>query len=331
MTIRDEQGDYKLSVRCDLSALKTDLTTRGALERTWLGLDSAPDWSTLLRVLAGPAIDAGAIEAVLDFIDLNQTEKPEWAKTVAVWQRPGRSRIPIGVRYHIPEFSCFKLWLSSPQSPLYLTDIKTDERLGASMREVFLEMQQQAMVIIPLRHDDRWVGLLFFIWDQPHIFSRQECAVYKALMKLASSLIANFCLLHSMENKRSLRDKALRGAAERYRELFDIAPHGVAFVDLDGHLIECNQAYLDMLGYASMEEVQHAPACHEAQANLIKKQGLVRESCATYIAHNLRPAEYLRKDGQRLQVFVQTWLSYNKRGTPIGMWIACHTDGADQG
>ncbi len=288
LTISNEQDEYKPSIGRGLSALKIDLTVRKILERT--GLDTAPDLSALLRILAEPAIEAGAVEAVLDYIDLDQADKPEWAKTVAVWQQPRRPPIPIGVRYHIPEFSCFKLWLSNPHGPLYLADIRTDERLDKSMRKVFLEMRQRAMVIIPLRRAGQWVGLLYFIWDQSHIFSKQERTIYKALMNLVSPLIANCYLLNNLEDKLALLDKVLCEAAERYRELFDISPHGIAYVDLDGHLIECNPAYLDMLGYTSMVEIQRASACRKVQTQLIREKVLGQASNEEYARADLQSA-----------------------------------------
>ncbi len=326
MTINDKQSRREPSVRCGLSALTA---IRESLEQK--NLDPVSDLSSLLRVLAEPAIKAGAVEAVLDYIDLDKAGKPEWARTVAVWQRPGQSPIPLGVRYYIPEFPCFRLWLSNPQGPQYFTDLRTDERLHKSTRDVFLEMQQRAMVTIPLRHAKRWVGLLFFTWDRPHAFSEYERILYEALATLVPPVIKKCRLLNNMEEKCELCDKVLREAAGRYRELFDISPHGIAFVDLEGQLIECNQAYLDMLGYTSMVEIQHATACCKTQALLIQRHVRKQGSDGKYAADDLQPAEYYRKDGQRIRIPVQTRLSYNKKGKPVGMWITCHIDGADKG
>jgi PAS domain S-box-containing protein len=116
----------------------------------------------------------------------------------------------------------------------------------------------------------------------------------------------------------------LRQVAGRYRELFDVSPHGIAYVDLDGHLIECNQAYLDMLGYASMIEVQRASVCCEMQHQLVQDTMLEQASAEGISAVQPRPAECCQKNGQPIRLLVQTWLSRNKKGDPIGMWISCH-------
>ena len=43
---------------------------------------------------------------------------------------------------------------------------------------------------------------------------------------------------------------------ERYRSLFDSNKDGILVTDMDGNILDANQAYLEMLGYR-LEELKH--------------------------------------------------------------------------
>ncbi len=49
--------------------------------------------------------------------------------------------------------------------------------------------------------------------------------------------------------ERALRDQDLEAAAEKYRKFLDDCPDGIAETTLDGEIIYCNDAILNMLGY----------------------------------------------------------------------------------
>lgn len=55
------------------------------------------------------------------------------------------------------------------------------------------------------------------------------------------------------DRKRS--EEVLRESEERFRVLFDEAPLGYHSLDADGHLIDVNQAWLDVLGYSHQEVI----------------------------------------------------------------------------
>ena len=162
-------------------------------------LNTVDNEDELLRVLARPAMEAGAVAATLYYVDLYATEKPEWAEVVAVLQGEGVQAVETGTRYYLPEFALAHLWMSSPDEPQFIADVVADERLDKGSRDMLIEMGCRAMAIIPLSQVRRWVGLVTFSWDEAHEFDEQELAVYPALTSLISPVVQSRRLLKQVE------------------------------------------------------------------------------------------------------------------------------------
>ncbi|MBD3207733.1 response regulator, partial [Candidatus Bathyarchaeota archaeon] len=51
-------------------------------------------------------------------------------------------------------------------------------------------------------------------------------------------------------------NRMLRESNERLRNIFQVSPHAIAVIDLDGRIIDCNRATLEMFGVETLEEVK---------------------------------------------------------------------------
>jgi len=107
---------------------------------------------------------------------------------------------------------------------------------------------------------------------------------------------------------------------QRYRELYENLRDGSAEVDLDGNFIECNNRYLDMVGYSAEEmrrmtlrDISPKPD-HEMEMKLLKEQVFVRGYSDIY------EKELLRKDGTKFPVELQAYLKKRPDGEPAGYW-----------
>lgn len=112
----------------------------------------------------------------------------------------------------------------------------------------------------------------------------------------------------------------LKKSEEKYRNLYESSKDGIAMVDIEGKFIECNQAYLDMLGYTTEEikELTYQQLTPEKSQkideDIVKNQITIRGYSDEY------EKEYYRKDGTTLQANVKVWLIKDKDDNPIGMW-----------
>lgn len=185
-------------------------------------LSMASDADEMLQVLARPAIEAGAAVANLMYIDLNDAGEPEWIEIAASWRHATRGEppIPVGSRFYLPEFPFARLWMASQDEPQLIADVTANERLDENLRDIFVQMDTRAMVIIPLSQAGRWVGLVSFNWGEPHEFSEQETEIYRAFIGLATPTVEERRQFKRVQ-ARVRREQILREITSRVRGFTD--------------------------------------------------------------------------------------------------------------
>ncbi len=114
--------------------------------------------------------------------------------------------------------------------------------------------------------------------------------------------------------------KAFQKIEERYHVLFEMMRDGVVYVDMEGRIIECNQAYADMLGY-SRDELRGVTyqeltpeEWHEMEDEIVKEEIMKKGYSDLY------EKELLRKDGTVFPVNIRVSLIRDEDGQVVGMW-----------
>ena len=108
-----------------------------------------------------------------------------------------------------------------------------------------------------------------------------------------------------------------RTSEDRFRSLFDMSRDGIVFVDLEGHIEEMNQAYLDLVGYDRDEISTHTyqdltpEKWRAGEAEIIETQVMQRGFSDEY------EKEYVRKDGSIAPISLRTILVRDLDGRPI--------------
>jgi PAS domain S-box-containing protein len=175
-------------------------------------MNAARDKEELVRVAAQPGAAAGANTVYLITIEQDEAGFPDWAEVMADWTGAGQAALPLGHRFRLSEYPFMASWVNHPDEPLLIADVKADWRLDDNTRHMYLAQGYQGVALVPLARTGRWVGALMFHWTQPHHFSEQEAAIYRALPALVAP---------SVENRR-LVDNLERVVAERTGELIAI-------------------------------------------------------------------------------------------------------------
>lgn len=123
--------------------------------------------------------------------------------------------------------------------------------------------------------------------------------------------------VHAMLRIKQAED-ALRSEVH---DLFEASRDGIVYTDLDGRYQNANQAFIALLGYASLEELR---ALSDAE---ITPPGIQHAAWQAYRHQTLTHGyseEYekvlCRKTGEHLWVSVRESLRYNAAGRPIGIW-----------
>jgi len=91
-------------------------------------------------------------------------------------------------------------------------------------------------------------------------------------------------------------------------------------VDRDDHIVECNQAFAEILGYTkdelhrlNMSEITTSK-WHELVVKIIAEQVQTRGYSDEF------ETKLLKKDGKLFPVSARIWIIKDKEGNPIGMW-----------
>ena len=107
---------------------------------------------------------------------------------------------------------------------------------------------------------------------------------------------------------------------EKYRKLFESLSDPVVIVNMEGAIIECNQAYMDLTGYSerelfSMTYQDLTPErWHAFEASIVAEQIIPLGYSSTY------EKEYRHKDGAIIPVELRTFLVRDSAGHPYQMW-----------
>jgi len=131
--------------------------------------------------------------------------------------------------------------------------------------------------------------------------------------------LPGFVALVARALKKSSDTRALSDAEMRYRQLYDGAIDGVVTVDLDGHILDFNPAFLKTLSFTAdelkaMTFWDFTPEwwwdSEKQSVDQIKKRGY----------SDLYEKEYRDKDGHLVPVEISGYLSVDADGKPAGMW-----------
>ncbi|KKK46181.1 hypothetical protein LCGC14_1129740 [marine sediment metagenome] len=126
---------------------------------------------------------------------------------------------------------------------------------------------------------------------------------------------------HSLDiTKRKKAEQKLKESEEKYRTLFESSKDGIIFSNMDGKIMDCNQAYLNMLGYTLVEIQEFSyqgltpEKWYEMEADIVNNKLLSRGYSGEY------EKEYIRKDGTIIPISITVWLIKDDQRNNKGMW-----------
>src|SRR5712671_6126475 len=157
------------------------------------------------------------------------------------------------------------------------------------------ERRARSVLCLPLVKQGRLVALLYLENSlAPNVFTSARTAVLKVLASQAAMALENSRLYGELQERES-----------KIRRLVDANVVGVLIANLDGQVVEANNAFLDLVGYTRDDLVSGAIKWTELTPPEWQAvtQRAVEQLRATGSA-DLYEKEYLRKDGSRVPVLV---------------------------
>ncbi len=219
------------------------------------------------------------------------------------------------------------IWSIDSNSITTFVNQRMAEILGYTVNEMlgkhlFFFMDEQGKTVAELDIERRKQGIKethefeFLRKDGTRIYTKLETS---PLFKEDGSYNGAIAYVVDITEKKEAEEK-LKESEEKYRGLFESIKDGILMTDMIGNILDCNQAYLDMLGYTKNEiknksYIELTPGkWHKLEEDLIHKQIIPNGFSDLY------EKEYIRKDGTIFPINIKVWLIRDKNKKPSGMW-----------
>jgi PAS domain S-box-containing protein len=181
-----------------------------------------------------------------------------------------------------------------------------------SADEYICQKHARSVLCLPLVKQSKLIGVLYLENNlASHVFTSERISVLELLASQAAI---------SLENARLYSDLGEREA--RIRHLVDSNIIGIVIGDVQGRIIEANQAFLDIVGYAREDLVSGRLRWTEltpAEWRDADDQALAELKAAGTVQP--REKEYFRKDGSRVPILIAVALFEWKRDEGVAFVI----------
>jgi len=195
-----------------------------------------------------------------------------------------------------------------------LTGYSKDELLAMNMRELF---HDETLSINPLRYDLLSKGET--IHSEREIIRKDG---NRLLVEMNSKAMPDGTFQSFFRDITRLRgaEAIILKSQQKYRNLYMSMIDGFVIVDMQGNIVESNEAFQRMIGF-SAEELQHLSyedltpeVWHELETRIVNEQILVKGHSGVYTK------QYRKKDGTVFPVELSTFLIHGEEGENDGMW-----------
>ena len=195
-----------------------------------------------------------------------------------------------------------------------LTGLKRDEVIGKKVTEVLPGIETDPA---------DWIGVygMVAITGQPIRFEN-----YAQKLKKWYSVYAYgprkgyFVATFEDITVRKELETCLFTSETKYRRLYETNRDGIVQTDRTGHIIECNKAYANMLGYSKEELLDLTYQQLTPQKWRQMENEIVNQSWEKAGFSPVYEKEFVRKDGTVFPVSVRVLVVSDENGKPLEMW-----------
>jgi two-component system NtrC family sensor kinase len=144
----------------------------------------------------------------------------------------------------------------------------------------------------------------------------KDAEVCIALAKSESGEVKTYAYLRDITARKEF-ERNLKGSEERLRNLFERVRHGLFISSREGKFLDCNQALLDMLGYATKEEFLNIDIAHDLYVNPEVRKVFQEKIEQEGYAKDME-VEFKKKNGERMTVLLTGHPIRNESGKIVG-------------
>jgi PAS domain S-box-containing protein len=125
-------------------------------------------------------------------------------------------------------------------------DILADARVG---HQAYHSQGIRSILSVPLRDDQRIVGILKVLSPRPGAFSDRDAKALRLLGGLVGAALEHASAFEARQVRLEDRTRALQESEQRFKQLVDVAQEGIWVADERGLITYVNQRMAEFLGY----------------------------------------------------------------------------------
>lgn len=163
-------------------------------------------------------------------------------------------------------------------------------------------------VVFRIYHTD---GRLIWLRERTFPIADKEGKIYRV-----AGIAEDITESKQLEAERRRIEQAWQQSANHFRQIFELAPNGIALVDLQGRFIQVNDAFAQIVGYTP-EELKHRQQLdilHPEDVNPLL--GANEALLAGKVSVSQRQIRYTHRSGQVVHVLFQATLLTDEEGQP---------------
>ncbi|MEM7029936.1 MAG: GAF domain-containing protein [Chloroflexota bacterium] len=196
-------------------------------------LNLATNLDEVLQTLAHLVDETGQAYASLNTIELDEHGTPVWAELVAA---SNRADMPLDTRFYLPDYPAAKLWLNLLETPLLVSNIESDEQTDPQSKQIFAQIEARSYIVMPLKVNKAWVGLIHIMWPEPRDFSKADEQFIQSIMPQTSVIVSNQLNYYTAQQNE-----------EELRIVFDHAPYAIVLLNTRTNRFEYGNANAERL------------------------------------------------------------------------------------
>jgi len=296
-----------------LAAHTTALAEIGALYRLSTRINEAEDPSALLAAIVDEARVPGA-QGKLLAIDADAAGQPRTLEIIAVHGGGPTAEASLGARFDVEVSPSAHMWIDRPDEAMMIGDLGTDPRLDAAARAVHVGHGLAAVILLPLRWQGRWRGLLQLGWTEPRSFDAHERRLYESLAPQAAAVLDNRLLV--ARNTRAVADA--RTQARTLEIILDHLPVGVIIIDAATGKRSVNRAGVDLLTDQEPDVRKPLPIYHADSDRRVTAEERLSRRALTRGEVVSDERDLLDEHGNRRRMSVTAAPFRDERGTILG-------------
>jgi PAS domain S-box-containing protein len=125
-------------------------------------------------------------------------------------------------------------------------DILSDSRVS---HHAYHEQDIRSIMAVPLRHDQRVLGVLKLLSTRPAAFTARDAKALRLLGGLVGASLEHAAAFEARQERLEERTRALQDSEQRFKQLVDAAQEGIWVADDRGVITYVNQRMAELLGY----------------------------------------------------------------------------------